>query len=89
MGSSAALAIAKFYESNGPCCAGCDHWRFYNSVVGDCTRTAPVSGPARVDMLGIVGPSIRIQSGYIMTPRAHVFGEFVDTPGIATPPGDK
>lgn len=71
--------IDRFYRQHGPCCAGCDHWRWANSVAGECTRTAPVSGPARVSMLGMASPSVPIGAGHIMTPRDHVCGEFQDT----------
>ena len=68
-----------FYKKNGNCCAGCDHWRWHKSVVGDCTKSAPVSGADRVSMLGIQSNSMSIQSGHIMTERSHVCGDFIDT----------
>lgn len=70
--------IDTFYEKHGPCCAGCDWWRWYNSLVGDCTRSAPVSGEQRIAMIGIRSPSISPGAGHVMTPREHVCGEFKD-----------
>lgn len=70
--------VDEFYRQHGPCCAGCDHWRFYNSRVGECTRTAPVSGSDRFAMLGVTHASVQLDSGHIMTPRDHVCGEFSD-----------
>lgn len=81
-------AVSEFYAKHGPCCAGCDHWRYYNSVAGECINTVPVSGQARVDMLGMERVSMHIPSGHIMTQREHLCGEFIDTPSLATPPGD-
>lgn len=73
-------AVDQFYRLLGaPCCAGCDWWRFYNSVVGECTRSAPVSGHERVAMLGMGSISVHTGAGHIMTPRDHVCGEFIDT----------
>ena len=70
--------IDAFYKNNGPCCAGCDWWRWHNSLVGDCTKSAPVSSSERVSMLGITGASLEIGAGHIMTRREHICGDFVD-----------
>ena len=45
--------IDKFYAENGACCAGCDHWRWHNSVVGDCTKTPLVGTQDRVSLVGM------------------------------------
>ena len=37
--------VDKFYLDNGPCCAGCDWWRWHNSVAGESNEP---SGLARV-----------------------------------------
>jgi hypothetical protein len=34
--------VDAFYKQHGPCCAGCDWWRWHNTLVGECMRTAPV-----------------------------------------------
>lgn len=72
--------VDAFYRTHGPCCAGCDWWRWYNSLVGECIRTEPVSGGERFAMLGMTGYSIQPGAGHIMTPREHVCGEFKDEP---------
>ena len=69
----------RFYAANGPCCAGCDWWRHLNPVVGECTRSAPTSGPGRFAMVGIDHSSLAADAGHIMTPREHRCGEFSDT----------
>lgn len=71
--------IDNFYKDNGPCCAGCNKWRWHNSMVGECIKTAPVSGSERYSMIGIKSPSCAIESGHIITDRAHVCGDFLDT----------
>jgi hypothetical protein len=70
--------IDRFYLENGPCCAGCDWWRHVNSLVGECSRSAPVSGSERLAMLGITGSSLSIGAGHVMTRREHRCGEFKD-----------
>lgn len=69
-----------FHKANGPCCAGCDWWRWHNALVGECIRTQPVAGVERFAMLGITGSSLAPEAGHIMTPREHVCGEFKDEP---------
>ena len=69
--------LTKFADS-GPCCAGCRHWHYMNSLVGECRRSAPVSGAQRVAMLGMRGCSLEIGAGHVLTPRDHHCGEFVD-----------
>ncbi len=76
--------VDAFYKQHGPCCAGCDWWRWYNSVAGECIRTAPVSGSERVAMLGVTGSSLPLGAGHIMTLRDHVCGEFRDTENQTT-----
>ena len=71
--------VDNFYKTNGDCCAGCDWWRYHNSVAGDCTRSAPVTGKERSSMLGIYGSSLEAESGHIMTRRDHVCGDFIDS----------
>lgn len=70
--------VSAFYKAHGPCCAGCDWWRFYNSMVGECIKTVPVSGIQRFAMLGITGSSLDAGAGHIATKRDHVCGEFKD-----------
>jgi len=71
--------VDDFYHSNGPCCAGCDWWKWHNAVVGDCTRSAPVSGHERLGMLNMQNCSMTPEAGHVLTKREHVCGEFVDS----------
>ncbi|WP_427023061.1 hypothetical protein ACP4J4_10495 [Aureimonas ureilytica] len=71
--------LDRLYHQRGPCCAGCDWWQHMNSMVGNCTRSVPVSGEARADMLGITFTTRRPPAGHVMTMRDHVCGEFKDT----------
>lgn len=74
--------IDKYYrvhKQGKPCCAGCDHWRWYNIVVGECTKSAPVSAHERWSMIGIRSASLHDDAGHIMTPRDHSCGDFIDT----------
>ena len=70
--------IDKFYKSKGSCCAGCDYWRWHNSVVGDCMKSAPVGGSERHSMLDIQSLSVELKAGHILTKRDHLCGEFID-----------
>lgn len=71
--------IDKFYFDHKPCCAGCDWWRHYNSMIGECGRGAPVSGVERTDVLGIHSSSLRLRAGHVFTNQKHVCGDFKDT----------
>lgn len=70
--------IDTYHAEHGPSCAGCDWWRFYNSLVGECIRSAPVSGAERVAMLGIERSSLLPGAGHVMTWLDHHCGEFRD-----------
>lgn len=67
-----------FYAKNGPCCAGCDWWHWLNSLVGECHKSAPVSGNQRYAMLGVSWTSHPVEAGHVMTTRDHRCGDFVD-----------
>lgn len=71
--------LDRLYMQNGPRCAGCDWWHYYNSLAGECRKSAPVSGVQRVAMLGAYGSSLSPEAGHIMTLRDHHCGDFVDT----------
>jgi len=73
-------AVLAYAAKHNPCCAGCDHWRYVNSVAGECIRTAPVAGTHRVGLLGFEWTSAIVGPGHILTPRGHVCGEFSDEP---------
>jgi hypothetical protein len=70
--------LDRFYFKNGSCCAGCDWWRSLSSLVGDCTRHAPVKSEQRWAMLGIEKCSLRPSVGHVVTQREHVCGDFKD-----------
>lgn len=71
--------IDEYYKLNGPCCAGCDWWKWHNVMVGDCTKSAPVAGEERVSMLSIESCSKQLEAGHILTKRDHLCGDFIDT----------
>jgi hypothetical protein len=71
-------AIDQFYTENGDCCAGCDWWRWINSVLGNCTKSSPVSGDERIGMLGMESCSLKPPAGHVLTRRDHVCGDFKD-----------
>jgi hypothetical protein len=70
--------LDRFYTNFGPCCAGCDWWQHQNSWIGECIKSAPVSGEQRAAMLGIAGISLPIGAGHALTDRAHYCGDFKD-----------
>ena len=71
--------VDDFYKKNGPCCAGCDWWRYHNSVIGECIKSATVGGEQRHSMLGIENCSMTLEAGHILTKRDHLCGDFKDT----------
>ena len=70
--------VDAFHKAHGPCCAGCDWWQWHNSLVGECTMSAPVAGAERFAMIGIERSSLAPGAGHVMTPRQHVCGDFKD-----------
>ena len=78
MADEAQEAIDAFYWQNGPCCAGCDWWRSYNSISGECRKAAPVSGKERASLLGMYNVSASVPAGHPLTPRGHSCGDFKD-----------
>ena len=71
-------SVDEFYWSHGPCCAGCDWWRHFSAVVGECRRSPPVSAADRWALIGITYHS-GSGAGHVATPREHHCGEFADT----------
>lgn len=71
--------VDRFYWSHGPCCAGCDWWRHFNSSVGECLRSAPVAEKERWAMIEINDWSLLTGAGHVITPREHRCGDFADT----------
>jgi hypothetical protein len=75
--------IDRFYLSRGPCCAGCDWWRSFDVILGDCLRPAPVSNAERWGMTGmasvsICGNHLPPEPGHVVTQRDHHCGDFKD-----------
>lgn len=70
--------LDSFYFAHGPCCAGCDWWRSFNALSGECRRSTPVSGVERWAMLGISNCSLKAGAGHVVTNRDHHCGEFKD-----------
>lgn len=71
--------IDDFYKENGKCCAGCDHWDWVNSLVGECKKSAPTDHQSRISMTGITSMTAPPESGHIVTTRDHLCGDFIDT----------
>jgi hypothetical protein len=71
--------VDAFYKQHGPCCAGCDWWRWHNSIAGECIKSAPVPGPTRFAMLGVISSSLPLDAGHVMTLRDHYCGDFKDS----------
>lgn len=71
-------SMDSFYWSNGPCCAGCDWWRHTGALIGECTRSAPVSAAERLTLIGIESMTGPQSAGHILTKREHACGEFRD-----------
>jgi hypothetical protein len=69
--------IDSYYHAHGPCCAGCDFWRWINSRVGECVRMPPNQSHDAAAALGMLGSSLRSTSN--LTTREHWCGEFRDT----------
>lgn len=66
------------YMKIGSCCAGCDWWRSFNSRVGECTASPPVSGHERYGMIGISSISVPVAAGHVFTLNDHRCGAFKD-----------
>ena len=73
-------SIDAFYKKVGPCCAGCDHWRWINTVVGLCMKSKISPSAERTAMLNIQSSSLNIGSGHAMTERSHHCAFFEDKP---------
>lgn len=70
--------LDEFYAKHGPCCAGCDWWKWLNSMIGECHKSAPVSGHERTAMIGMRVTSLPLEAGHVMTRREHHCGDFKD-----------
>jgi hypothetical protein len=70
--------IDEYGAINDPCCAGCDSWRWHNSVVGECIKSAILSGRERYEMIGMYNISGGAEAGHALTKREHSCGLFSD-----------
>lgn len=77
-----------FFWSNGPCCAGCDHWASEAGDIGECAAAPPVSGNQVLKSLGIEWSSHIPPPGQPFTTRDHKCGAFQDTFDWTTLPED-
>lgn len=57
--------IDRYYFANGKCCAGCDWWRSYTSILGECTVCAPVAASERWAMAGVEGSSLPLAAPFV------------------------
>ncbi len=69
----------KFYQANGNCCAGCDHWRIINTKIGECTKSKLMSKTDAYAGIGITSHSYAIGSSHAITKIDYVCGLFEDT----------
>lgn len=65
-----------FYFSKGPCCAGCDWWRHWNALTGECVRHAPRPAPEVHSCLYFEGSNSA--GGHPVTSRDYHCGDFKD-----------
>lgn len=70
--------LDQFYWKNGPCCAGCDHWRPLSAFVGECEKSTlhPVAVEPRRRYDGGVVTTLR---GRNVTERHHRCEAFEDS----------
>ncbi len=78
MASERQEVLDTFYHQQGPCCAGCDWRHSLSALIGECHRSAMVSGHDRQLALGISQSSLAFGAGHVITERQHVCGEFKD-----------
>jgi hypothetical protein len=71
--------VDAYADKHGPCCAGCDFWRWINTGVGECIRHAPDPSHDAAGGLGVNACSLP-PSSTMLTRRDHWCGDFEDTP---------
>lgn len=69
--------VDAFYAKNGPCCAGCDFWRWISTLVGECVRHAPDPSHDAAVGLNMLSSSLG-SSSTMLTKRDHWCGDFRD-----------
>lgn len=70
--------VDEYYLKSGPCCAGCDYWRWVTSLVGECVRFSPNQSHDAAAGLGMDNCTLP-RSTTNLTKRERLCGEFVDT----------
>lgn len=68
--------LDQFYHATGPCCAGCDWWRHFNALVGECVRHAPrpeIAVPFHLNFQSMIS-----EQGHPVTRREYHCGDFKD-----------
>lgn len=70
--------VDDFYKKFGPCCAGCDHWRWVNTTAGLCMKSKIIPHAERAAMLGFHSSSLNCGAGHALTERSHLCGLFED-----------
>ena len=68
----------RIYWQNGPCCAGCDHWRSSGGLFGDCTAGPIISGHDVARSMGWTWYTWTPPPGYPVTDHLHKCGLFKD-----------
>lgn len=74
--------VDAYADKFGPCCAGCDFWRWINTAVGECVRHAPDPSHDAAAGLGLHGVSLG-KSSTMLTKRDQWCGDFSDNQGVA------
>ena len=68
----------RLYWQNGPCCAGCDHWRSDMGNLGHCTAAGIVSGDQVMASLDIGWSTYTPPPGFPLTRADFQCGLFRD-----------
>lgn len=68
----------RLYWSNGPCCAGCDHWESDMAETGRCAAGPILSGDDVNRSLGIISSTYVPEPGHPFTAALHRCGMFSD-----------
>lgn len=71
--------VDAFYKQNGNCCAGCDHWRFHNHLVGECTKSQLMPATTALEGMGIFNHTGAKGTSHALTKRDYVCGNFIDS----------
>lgn len=71
--------VIQFYKENGPCCSGCDHWRYFNNVIGECQKSNLMGMSDRLSILGITHWTGPREAGKALTERGYYCESFIDS----------